>query len=305
MLIENVSNQRILVSPLDWGWGHVSRCIGLIDRLKKQGNEMLVAGTSAQQEVFQQYFPNLECVDHAGYGFRFGGKGHFALDLLKDARRLSQRARQEQNEVDDLVEEYAIDLVISDHRYGFRSSIVPSIFVTHQLNLPVRWWEKAGQRRHVNFMKAFSQVWVMDRAQNRLAGKLSEPIDGLSTSYIGLFSRFARYGSTGSSGSTVAIISGPQVYGQQFLNSVVEQYPGVTVICDESLACPDSTQRISGNWLRQDQVILSASKIISRSGYSTLMDLEELGIEAILVPTPGQSEQQYFARRYKREENQR
>ena len=38
-----------------------------------------------------------------------------------------------------------------------------------------------------------------------------------------------------------------------------------------------------------------ASLIISRSGYSTIMDLVQLQKRAILVPTPGQTEQEYLA----------
>jgi UDP-N-acetylglucosamine:LPS N-acetylglucosamine transferase len=35
---------------------------------------------------------------------------------------------------------------------------------------------------------------------------------------------------------------------------------------------------------------------MTRSGYTTLMELAELGARALFVPTPGQSEQEYLAR---------
>ena len=35
--------------------------------------------------------------------------------------------------------------------------------------------------------------------------------------------------------------------------------------------------------------------IISRSGYTTIMDLAKLGKNAVLVPTPGQTEQEYLS----------
>ena len=44
------------------------------------------------------------------------------------------------------------------------------------------------------------------------------------------------------------------------------------------------------------EIILSSEWIICRSGYSTLMDLAALGKKAILIPTPGQTEQEYLAK---------
>lgn len=43
--------------------------------------------------------------------------------------------------------------------------------------------------------------------------------------------------------------------------------------------------------------LLHAHHIIARSGYSTIMDLHTLGVldRAELIPTPGQTEQQYLA----------
>jgi UDP-N-acetylglucosamine:LPS N-acetylglucosamine transferase len=43
------------------------------------------------------------------------------------------------------------------------------------------------------------------------------------------------------------------------------------------------------------RLIRGASSIICRSGYSTIMDLVSTGSSAILVPTPGQTEQEYLA----------
>jgi predicted glycosyltransferase len=42
--------------------------------------------------------------------------------------------------------------------------------------------------------------------------------------------------------------------------------------------------------------LASASLVIARSGYSTVMDLVRMRRRAVLVPTPGQTEQEYLAR---------
>ena len=44
-----------------------------------------------------------------------------------------------------------------------------------------------------------------------------------------------------------------------------------------------------------NEAIEQSVMVISRSGYTTIMDLVKLGKKAILVPTPGQTEQEYLA----------
>ena len=43
------------------------------------------------------------------------------------------------------------------------------------------------------------------------------------------------------------------------------------------------------------QLMIRAKIVVCRSGYSTIMDLVTVGKKAILVPTPGQTEQEYLA----------
>ena len=43
-------------------------------------------------------------------------------------------------------------------------------------------------------------------------------------------------------------------------------------------------------------MILNSIVVISRPGYSSIMDLTTLGKRAIFIPTPGQTEQEYLAR---------
>jgi UDP-N-acetylglucosamine:LPS N-acetylglucosamine transferase len=43
------------------------------------------------------------------------------------------------------------------------------------------------------------------------------------------------------------------------------------------------------------RAILESEVFIGRAGYSTVMDLAHLGKPALLIPTPGQTEQEYLA----------
>ena len=306
MIPQTIQHKRILISPMNWVMGHVARCIPLIDRLMKQGNTVIVAGDETQQEILKQYFPNLEMVLHTGYPFHFGVKGNFTFDLASRFMALNRRLKQEIKETEQLVEKFQINCVISDHRYGFRSTKVPSILLCHQVNLPVRSFEAWVQRIHHNFLRNFTTVWVPDYPDSRLSGELSKNKRGLNAEYIGSLSRFSRYSEKPAKDlDEVIIVSGPLVYGRAFLHGILNTEKSCfrAVICQPELIDLFSTEiskqakiefHTSRDWIACDHIILRAKKLVSRSGYSTLMDLHELGIPSELSATPGQREQEYL-----------
>ena len=299
MLPSEIIEKRILISVLNWGMGHVSRSIGLIHQLIQQGNLIHIACSENQQKVFEEYFDTVSFIHHDDYPFEFGGKGSFGWDLTKRFSALQKRLVQERNEVKVLVQDYQIDVVISDHRYGFQSDKVHSVFITHQFNLPVKWYQFSANSIHRKLMSKFDSIWIMDDSDSRLAGKLSISKNESKVSYIGPYSRFMLYeiSKFKKSASTVLIASGPQIYAQQLVEEVLSSVKNesLIVICEEGVLVPENCQKVIGSWRTQDQTILSAQKIISRSGYSTIMDIDFLKCEAELIPTPGQAEQIYLA----------
>ncbi len=298
---ENLHDKRILISPLNWGMGHVARCIGMIHQLLEQGNEIVIACDQEQEEVFREYFENVSFISHVGYPFHFGGKGNFGWDLLSRSKSLRSRFKLELEEVKQLVVDHRIDLLISDHRYGFVSSEVPSIFMTHQVNLPVKWYEKSVGLLHKKLIKRFSFIWVLDDEKSSLAGKLSAncPENGC---YIGPYSRFSIYSDhIKKSIDHVLVASGPTVYAEKLINHILKrqsEFPNLTVVHSTSVKLPDGVQEVSGTWKEKDAAIRSAKFIISRSGYSTLMDCVILNSQGIFIATEGQAEQEYLAERW-------
>lgn len=291
----DVIGKKVLFSPLNWGFGHVSRSIALLDQLIRQGNTIVIACDASQEQIYKEYFPELTYERHEGYPFDFKGKGHFAWDLALRGSKLRLRLRSEPREVSNLVKKHKANLIISDHRYGFYVKGIPAIFITHQYNLPVKWYQAPVDIIHKKLMKRFGQIWIMDYADSRLAGKLSVSLEAQSVAYIGPYSRFSLYEDVPKKTvNKIAIISGPQVYAQQFVDWVTKEHPDATLICDENISTPQNTKRFSGSWRHQDDQILKAKHIISRSGYSTIMDAHFLGISTTLVPTPGQAEQLYL-----------
>lgn len=294
MIPDELSQERILFGCLDWGSGHVARSISLLRQLSEQGNELFICCTEKQRSVFESYEISGTYLPVTGFRFRFKGDGNFTSEMRRNALRFSRWIRQEQTQTEKFVNEYQISLVLSDHCYGFRSKKAKSVFITHQVSLP----PKAGwfaQWVHRKWMNRFSEIWIMDEENLRLAGKLSEATS--KSSYIGFYSRFQGRKISVVPNKMVGIVSGPEPYSEQFFHWIIEKYgaENLTLISPKCYSeVPDHITVIS-DWKIGDAEIASAEMIISRNGYSTLMDLHFLNKKSVLIPTPGQLEQEYLA----------
>lgn len=298
---ESIHNKNILLSPLNWGMGHVSRCIPIIHQLIEQENKVIVACNKEQEQIFRAYFPDLIYVFHEGYPFSFKGKGNFERDIFLHYFKLKKRLKKEKKEVEKLVDTHSIDLVLADHRYGFISDKCTSIFITHQLNLPLPWYARWVDQLHKKWIKTFSTIWVLDTNTSQFAGKLSQNKGKWDLEYIGPKSRFSLYPKMEKKIPRVVIISGPEPYAEQFFHAqhgIASSHIEKTIIVTPKnySHIPNSQVEIviSSDWKKTDEIILQAQSIISRSGYSTIMDLNCLEIKSKLVPTIGQKEQEYL-----------
>lgn len=288
-----LSQERILFACLDWGSGHVARSISLLKQLLRQGNQLFIYCTPAQKTLFESYEIAADYLLTEGFRFRFKGDGNFTSEMRRNAFRFLMHIKQEHVQVEKLVKEQRITIVLSDHCYGFRSEKVPSFFITHQVLLP----PKAGwlaQRIHRKWMNQFDGVWIMDDPDQRLGGMLSESNE--KSVYIGFYSRFREQEISVVPNKIVGIVSGPEPYSEQLFHWIMEKYGNENLV----LVSPKAYSEIPGNvhvihdWLLADREIASAETIVSRNGYSTLMDLQFLNKKAILIPTPGQLEQEYL-----------
>lgn len=300
-MIPKVTGEKILIASLNWGWGHVSRTIGLINQLIQNQNEVLIACSEDQLRVFKLYFPDLEYKIIKDYPFQFNGKGNFGLDLLFSSSRYIQTIKKELKNVEELVQDSKPTLIISDHRYGFRNPEIKSIFLTHQLHLPLKWWQISFQRIHERYMKEFDEVWVCDTESNEFAGSLSHSLTGVKCVYIGVISRFQFYDFTNDKEGEVVVVSGPNPYNEQ----LIDVFQGAIADGAKVLGATDLLmkkkvpfEQCITNWKAGDECLLKAKKIYSYSGYSTIMDLSVLKCEAELIATKGQAEQIYLLERF-------
>lgn len=295
-----LQHKRILFACFDWGLGHVARSISLIRQLEEQGNAVIFAGSREQISVIQAYNFQGRAVDLEGSNLRFKGDGNFVLEGIRNLLKGPKFIRRDLRLVRDLVKNDAIDVILSDHRYGFRHPRIHSIFLTHQLNLPED-TPRMVSMLHKNWLIDFNEIWLFDDREKNLAGKLSLG-DHPNCTHIGFYSRFQLMDAPKQGGGIVVVVSGPEPYADQlfelFLKIASNSVQKMTIICPErfSREIPANVELIH-DWELGDQAILSADLILSRNGYSTLMDLAVLGKKAILIATTGQSEQLYLAER--------
>jgi hypothetical protein len=293
-----VQQKRIVFACFDWGFGHLSRSIPLLLQLEKQHNHILFVGEMSHIQLLQQYGFKGEVLEHPGSDLTFKGSGNFLREGLLNLFKGPAFIRRDLKLVRKLIASFQPDFIISDHRYGFRSNKVTSIFCTHQVQLPAE-TPFFVQSMHRNWVNQFSGVWIFDNEQERIAGELSRGNE--KSIYIGHYSRFqlASNAISHTTGKIVAIISGPEPYNTQLLALITELSirfsTKITIVCPELMVI-DNVPTIDyiHDWLEADSALLAAEWVISRNGYSTLMDVKQLQKKALLLATPGQLEQIYF-----------
>lgn len=304
---------RILVAPLDWGLGHATRCIPVIRELLKQGTEVWLAGEGAQKELLKAEFPALPFLNLPGYRIQYARTARaFIWKIIKQIPGLKKAIRTEHEWLKKAAAGYRFDAVISDNRYGLYHSSIPCIFITHQLQIKSsagKWTEKILQRKNYRYINRFAECWVPDNeGPDNFASELSHPaiMPAIPVKYTGALSRFIRNDITEIKKHLLIILSGPEPQRTLLENIIVNNishYNGTATVVRGLPASSNlipSTRMIKFyNHLPADEFnneMMASEYIISRSGYSTLMDALTLGKKCIFIPTPGQTEQEYLGR---------
>ena len=307
-----LGKQRILVAPLDWGLGHATRCIPIIKELLAQDCDVWLAGEDAQEELLKTEFPDLPMLELPGYRIKYAKtkKGLF-WKMVKQSPKLNMAIRFEHKWLKKTVAEYNFDAVISDNRYGLFHSTIPCIFITHQLRIKSpfgNWTEKIVQKRNYKYINRFTECWVPDwETENNLAGELSHPElkPAIPVFYIGILSRFeADTTIIEKKNNLLVILSGPEPQRSILEEKIIKQvshYSGTATIVRGLPLSPSHipyTDMIKVfNHLPAaalNTAMQEAEYVICRSGYSSVMDIATLQKKSILIPTPGQTEQEYL-----------
>lgn len=304
------SKERVLVAPLDWGLGHATRCIPIIKELVSQNCEVYIAADNLTFSLLKKEFPSAVFLRLKGYKINYSReKKWLILKLLLQIPKIVSIIWLEKRWLNKAIKKYGLNAIISDNRLGMHSKKIPSIYITHQLFIKTGnpFTEKMLQAIHYYFIQKYKQCWVPDFKENGLAGNLSHPKKIASNvKYIGAVSRFRKLGGIEKLYDLLICISGPEPQRTILENIMLSQlvnYHGKALLIrglpskPSDIFSENKSVKIINHLAAADlnKAFLQSEMIISRSGYTTVMDLINLNKRAILIATPGQTEQEYLA----------
>jgi len=309
--------KKVLISPLDWGLGHASRIVPVIKALMNNNAEVIIAADGAGYTLLNTEFPELRIIRLPFPKIKYSRSKQLIPALIIRFPILLYGIIKEHFQIKKIIKSENIDILISDNRYGLWNKNVKSVFITHQLALKLpAWLNVAGfiiRKVLSRFILKFDVCWIPDfQDNNGLSGELSHKYTSpANTKFIGTLSRFNRVSTTSQSNirDLIVILSGPEpqrtILEEMLINQIkntshkaliVRGLPGSTPIKSDN----ENISIIS--FLNSEDLlieILRSEIVISRSGYSSVMDLFAIKKKAILIPTPGQTEQEYLARHLK------
>ena len=313
---------RILVAPLNWGLGHASRCVPLIERLLSEGHEVLLGGDGESLTLLRKHFPTLRVLPLAPLNLCYSTGGRQVWAMLRALPRIIRSAITDHKMLANYLRYEQIDEVISDNRFGLyvqqpavsgQQSAIRTIYITHQLTIalprPWRWLEPLVARWHRRIINRYDECWIPDEQQPGLAGRLSHPaVLPANARYIGVLSRFS--GKTFAPDTTyqvVAVLSGLEPQRTLIEQAIIRRYENAdesVLIVRGRMQDPPTVVKHGkitlAPWLDDSHLaayMLGAERVICRSGYSSVMDMYALGVMQKVEwhPTPGQPEQEYLA----------
>jgi len=319
---EKNEHQVVLIAPLDWGLGHATRCIPIIRDQLAAGNKVILGGSGLSLILLKKEFPGLPSVALPGLLVRISPQPFHLLQYLKLIPAFLYSLRKEHQVLISLVKQYRIGLVISDNRYGLWNAETRCILITHQLRpripTPFQWTHPLIWYIIKKWCSHFNEIWIPDEiGANNLTGILNWgfTLQDKVVRHIGILSRFRGIEpqppvELSVKPDILALLSGPEPQRSRFEKILLQRFRSLPYQCliIQGLPGSDKIRKTFPNvtmipHLPTPQLmylLMNTRMIIARSGYSTIMDLLTIGRKAILVPTPGQTEQEYLGAHMKK-----
>lgn len=305
---------RILFSPLNWGLGHAVRSVPILRELSERGYEIILAGDGFALEFLRKEFPTFQSLSLPSFVIRYSRRNSQIIAILKAFPKIVFASWKEHRQLQRLIKEWDIDLVISDNRFGLFTKKIPSIYITHQLTVRMpagfRFLEPLVRKIHRLIISTYTYCWIPDEPGSlNLSGDLSHNQDLPNNArFIGVLSRFQESEFSPDSEKKydfLFLLSGIEPQRSMLENKIKTLFSNQTD-CRAILVRgipglenePDLTEDLkiinqtSGEELKS--LLAKSDIVVCRSGYTSAMELAAIGKKAILIPTPGQPEQEYL-----------
>jgi uncharacterized protein (TIGR00661 family) len=305
---------KVLVCPLNWGLGHATRCVPIIRKLVAEGHEVVIVADGYPLEFLKQEFPSLRFIEFPSYEVYYAAGKSQVGAMIFNFPNIIKGIIQEHIWLRNRLRSEHFDQVISDNRFGMWSKRVHTVYITHQLMVKMpqilKFLEPLAHRIHRTFINRYDECWIPDRAENGgLSGDLAHKFPlPRNAKFIGTLSRFQGMENTvaNTDFDVVAVISGLEPQRTILEDNLLLKYKNKPekMLIVRGQPQNHRLERRIGNVMLVSHlsdlelavVLLGAKKIICRSGYSSIMDLDALNClqKAELIPTPGQTEQEYL-----------
>lgn len=309
-----MKKKKILVCPLNWGLGHATRCVPIIRKLLAEGHEVVIAADGFPLRFLQKEFPALRTIESSSYPIRYSKGDTLIWIMIPFIPKLLGRIWKEHRWLSKLQKQEHFDEVISDNRFGLWNKRVHSIYITHQVMIKMprnlSHFETFIYKIHRSIINRYNECWIPDYAEEQgLSGDLSHkyPAPG-NARFIGMLSRFDNYKDIAPDTTyhTVVVLSGVEPQRTIFEAAMTAKYRDAETQTIILRGLPGEQQtekegRVDLLSHIDDEHFAALFKgcrsVVCRAGYSTVMDLEVLGVlnKAQFYPTPGQTEQEYLA----------
>jgi predicted glycosyltransferase len=300
---------HVLFSVLNWGLGHAARSIPIIKLFQNKGFDITVASDGRALNLLQMELTNVSFISLCSYGVSYPFKS-MLLNIALQWPRILFAIIKEHIQIKHFLSHHKVEYVISDNRYGCFKHGYSNIFISHQINPPTTNILLDRLARSISnwFLSNYQQVWIPDdQDYGPLNGKLVQNPPS-QAKFIGLLSRFsASDHEKEKTQDLLVILSGPEPQRSIFEKAILDQLLptdlSYTIVRGKTeMTSPDDTLLSSNgrvlNFLDTTSLrseIIRSRLVISRSGYSSIMDYLILGVPALIIPTPGQYEQEYLS----------
>lgn len=312
----DLTGKKIFLAPLNWGLGHATRSIPIIEQLLQWNATVIIGGDGRSFQLLKAEYPNLEAIELPSYDVKYTDNAAMVAITLFRAPKYLYAIKKEHDVLQQIIKSHNIDYVISDNRYGLFTSLVPTVFICHQIALiPPKILSPTTPivyRLHRLFLDRYDKIWIPDfKGKDNLSGVLTNkyPLTE-KMAFVGALSRFKPNEpsvdlSELSNIDIVCVLSGPEpqrtLLEDALRNQLSNIQRNVLIVQGktEKYTVTKDKRITTISFLTSKQlnaVMSNANVIIARSGYSTILDLAAIGKKAILIPTPGQTEQEYLAK---------
>lgn len=307
---------NILISPLEWGLGHATRIIPLARMLADMGQKVFIAAGDKLLPLLKNELPGIAIIRLSGFSPGYSAYLPQYIPLLLKTPSLIYHTIREHFILKKIIRDYKISIVISDNRFGLWNKNIKSVYITHMPRIPFpgpfRFLEFIGIMLHRHIIKKYSLCFIPDLpGELNLSGRLTHDLKlPDNVRYIGILSRFLyEKDTTNIAGAdipfNILILSGPEpqrgILKEKYIklldvnsihNVILEGNPVLGIMPHKTgniTFYPHMPSEMIADYLRKSKMV------VTRSGYTTIMELISLNCSALLIPTPGQTEQEYLA----------